>query len=131
MNSFFCINNLIQVEIVGLVLEVAPEKGFTNYKLDDGSDCIDVKSYSTGQTDELYADAKYYRVCGQLKETTTSTADGSEVNREILALQIHPIENFNEITYHILNVIYAHLVRTRGPLPVCIRILSNNTFLSL
>jgi replication factor A2 len=81
----------------------------TIYKIDDGSDCVNVRHWAPPPSpeDQSFREGKYIRVCGQLKE--------NEGNRELLAYQIQPITDFNEITYHHLNVVYAHLFRVKGP----------------
>ena len=44
----------------------------------------------------------YVRVCGHLKSFQDNKCS-------IIAFSINPIKDFNEITYHMLDVIHAHL----------------------
>ncbi|KAH7818065.1 Replication protein A 32 kDa subunit [Monocercomonoides exilis] len=99
------------VVIVGLILEVVPSQKSVNYKIDDGSECVDVVQWTLGaeQNSEL-KDGVYVRVAGQIKEGN----EGKELN----AFQIEIIKDFNEITSHHLAVITAHLSRVKGPLPI-------------
>ncbi|KAH7820388.1 Replication protein A 32 kDa subunit [Monocercomonoides exilis] len=97
---------LSTVELVGLILEATPDRNAMNYKIDDGSNCIDVKYWmvTSSAEDSPYREGMYVRVCGQLKE--------SEEGREVIAFQIHPVKDFNELTFHHLAVIQSFLIRT-------------------
>ena len=51
---------------------------------------------------------EYMRIIGNLRPF-----DG---NRNIVAFDIRPITDHNEITHHMLNVIFVHLQNTKGPI---------------
>ena len=38
-------------------------------------------------------------------------------DRHSVAYDMQPIEDFNEVTMHALEIIYTHLFNTKGPLP--------------
>ncbi|KAA6359070.1 MAG: putative replication protein A2, 32kDa [Streblomastix strix] len=106
--------DITNVEIVGLILELSAQANFINYKVDDGTGCIDVRQWNTpGVSDEdqqqdTQKEGSYVRVCG----TLTITQDV----KTLVAFQIHQVTDFNEITYHNLSIIHSHLIRTKGPL---------------
>lgn len=85
------------------------------YKLDDGTGSIEVKQWVDSDAAEQPSEARskliegaYCRVWGKLK----SFHDRKHVGAQI----IRPIEDFNEISYHLLEATYVHLHHTRGPL---------------
>ena len=49
----------------------------------------------------------YVKVIGHLKQFNKP--------RNIVAFKIRPIEDFNEVTHHMAEVMYAHLAVTKGP----------------
>lgn len=50
------------------------------------------------------------RVVGQIRDY--------EGNRHILAFEVFPLEDFNQLTHHLLDVMLTHLRHTQGPVPV-------------
>ncbi|KAK2956205.1 putative replication factor A2 [Blattamonas nauphoetae] len=118
----FAINGveLNTVELIGLLLETTVSGNQILYKLDDGTSCIDVRQYITATGEEQRVNTvqtgTYARVVGNIKQQGES--------REINAFQVTKIEDFNQITYHILATINAHIQRT-GPISQASR--SDNT----
>lgn len=100
-----------QVTIVGVIVSVEVQAMNTTYLLDDGTGCIAVPKYSDtdagdSQINSTLREGMYVRVFGNLR-TFTST-------RSVVAFQLQPVTDFNEITYHLLEIIHSHLLVTRG-----------------
>lgn len=106
-----------QVTFVGQVRNISQQTTNVTYKLDDGTGTIEVKvwvdmdasmngddeSSKSKVTEECYA-----RVWGRLK------VFGNK--RHLGAQYIRPIQDFNEIQYHMLEATAVHLHFTRGPI---------------
>jgi replication factor A2 len=101
-----------QVTIVGLIQKIAPQSTFVNYTLDDGTGTIDVRQWidtdeSQFQTDERaeIVPNRYVRVVAYPR-----VFNGE---RSLVSMQIIPIRDFNEVTFHGLEVIATHLAATK------------------
>jgi len=104
-----------QVTVVGQILRVAEQATNLNIQLDDGTGKIDVRIWVETEDNEYLHQKKtewregvYVRVIGNLRAFNS--------NRSLVAFRIRPITDFNELTFHLLEVIYVHLYNTRGPL---------------
>lgn len=104
-----------QVTFVGQVRNISQQTTNVTYKLDDGTGTIEVKVWvdMDAQMDENSSKAKvteecYARVWGRLK------VFGNK--RHLGAQYIRPIQDFNEIQYHMLEATAIHLHFTRGPI---------------
>nr|CAG8475242.1 169_t:CDS:10 [Entrophospora candida] len=77
----------------------------TDYIMEDGSGLIDVKIWQDNDhemtTNNDIKENIYVRVVGNLKTFNNI--------RHVIALQIKPLEDFNEISCHIARVVYEHL----------------------
>ncbi len=38
--------------------------------------------------------------------------------RHVLVFEVFPIEDFNQLTHHLLDVIFTHCKHAKGPIPV-------------
>eukprot|EP00771_Trimastix_marina_P000398 gnl/Trimastix_PCT/1416.p1 GENE.gnl/Trimastix_PCT/1416~~gnl/Trimastix_PCT/1416.p1 ORF type:complete len:263 (-),score=50.67 gnl/Trimastix_PCT/1416:51-839(-) len=109
--------DITYVTLVGLILETKAESTHHSYKVDDGTGCIDVRQWiQHGEVNDQeearrgkLKEGIYVRVSGNLNQYMDQ--------KSIMAWQITPIEDFNELTYHLLSVINTHLLQTKGPLP--------------
>lgn len=108
-----------QVTFVGQVRNISTQTTNVTYKLDDGTGTIEVKVWVDAeavQNDEMDMGAGkrkpveqgYARVWGRLKDFNN--------RRHVGATVIRPIEDPNEISYHLLEATVVHLHFTRGPL---------------
>jgi hypothetical protein len=43
-----------------------------------------------------------------------------EGDRHVLVFEVFPLEDFNQLTHHILDVIFTHCKHSKGPIPVSI-----------
>lgn len=82
-------------------------------KIDDGTGQIEVKKWvDADKTDEDTAEPfeldSHVRVWGRLKSFNSKRHVGAHV--------IRPVEDFNEVNYHMLEATYVHLYFTKGPL---------------
>ncbi|KAF2164948.1 hypothetical protein M409DRAFT_24850 [Zasmidium cellare ATCC 36951] len=112
-------NEMKQVTFVGQVRNISTQTTNVTYKLDDGTGTIEVKVWIDAeamQNDEMDmgagkkkpAEQGYARVWGRLKDFNN--------RRHVGATVIRPIEDPNEITYHLLEATVVHLHFTKGPL---------------
>ena len=108
---------LYQVTIVGMI--TAAEENSTNlqYTIEDGTDSIMVKMWIDAEASETFAERRaqwrenvIVRVIGQLREFNG--------NKNLVAYDICPITDFNEYSFHFIDVVHTHLRHTRG---VCSR----------
>lgn len=104
-----------QVSIVGSILTVTETSTNLQFRVDDGTGRIDVKIWIDSEDNEYnqqkrsaWREGVYVRVYGHLRAFNNQ--------RSVVAFSIQPITNFNEVTYHFLEVIYVHLYHTKGPL---------------
>jgi replication factor A2 len=118
-DEFFIIDGseTTQVTFVGQVRNISTQTTNVTYKLDDGTGIIEVKVWIDAEafndpTDPSHqkpqpVEQGYARVWGRLKEFSNKRHVGANV--------IRPIQDFNEIQYHLLEATVVHLHFTRGP----------------
>lgn len=107
---------LVQVTFLGKVLSTDTSNN-TNvaYKIDDGTGIMDVKVWlendDAGMTQarDVEEPGTYVRVYGHLRQWQKSL--------NVVAFRMKPLDSFDELTYHYLEVIRVHLHNTKGPLP--------------
>ncbi|KAI9821783.1 MAG: replication factor A protein 2 [Pycnora praestabilis] len=107
---------ITQVTFVGQIRNISTQTTNITYKLDDGTGLIEVKQWTDldttsmdGQNDlqpKLIENA-YARVWGRLKAFNNKRHVGAHV--------IRPIQDLNEIQYHLLEATTVHLYFARGP----------------
>jgi replication factor A2 len=109
-----CINDNVQVCLVGQIQSVSNQSTNITYKIDDGTGVIDVKKWldpelkqalEDGSTTPIAQDT-YVRVWGKVKEFNSK--------RHVGATFVRPITDFNEVSYHFLQATLVHLQQTRG-----------------
>ena len=107
-----------QVTFVGQIRNVSIQSMTHTYKIDDGTGTVEVKVWvdsdlmsnpddPINQMREKLTEGTYARVFGRLKEFNNK--------RHVGATVIRPMQDFNEIQYHLLEATYIHLNITRGP----------------
>ncbi|KAL6054933.1 DNA-directed RNA polymerase I subunit rpa2 [Balamuthia mandrillaris] len=107
---------LNQITVVGQIVSVSVQSTKVELQLDDSTGKIYVCMWLNLEENNEYAaeqraqwrEGVYVRVIGHLRSFLQA--------RSITAFRIHPIQDFNEITFHLLDTIYVHLYNTRGPL---------------
>jgi replication factor A2 len=95
-----------QVTFVGHILDVTNEYTYNIYILEDGSGQIKVSLFSDLENDLKFEPGQYVRVVGNMRllEGTTS----------VVGFKLIPVKDYNEITFHMLEVIHSHLLNTKG-----------------
>ena len=106
-----------QITFVGQIRNISTQTTNITYKLDDGTGIIEVKQWIDADAlnnpdDPANQKPKpteqgYARVWGRLKEFNNK--------RHVGANFIRPIQDYNEIQYHLLEATVVHLHFTRGP----------------
>jgi len=111
-DSKFKIDNkeISQITFVGVILSVEVQQTHINYMIDDGSGKINVRLYVDNDDDNHQRHAEkregmYVRVIGNLRVFNNLPA--------VVAFQLIPLTDFNELTYHLLEVIHTHCVNTK------------------
>ncbi|KAJ1561315.1 replication factor A protein 2, partial [Cladochytrium tenue] len=103
--------------VVGRVQRATSTSTFTSYIIEDGTGQIDIRKWvqKSNESDfdaaaeETYPVGAYLRVVGAMRPYQGKTY--------LQAHAIFPIQSVDEITYHILDAVYAHLYITRGGAP--------------
>jgi replication factor A2 len=104
-----------QLTFVGQIRNISSQTTNITYKLDDGTGSIEVKQWvdsdAMDRADPIKAklvEGTYCRAWGKLK----SFSDRKHIGAQI----IRPVEDMNEISYHLLEATAVHLHFTKGPL---------------
>jgi len=105
-----------QVTFVGIIKEVQEAATNISYKVDDNSgEMVSVKKWIDNEegTAEQYRRSEcredtYVRVIGHMK------AFNEGQMRSVIAFSVVPIQDFNEISFHLLDVVYTNLMLTKG-----------------
>ncbi|KAL8382757.1 hypothetical protein RB595_006509 [Gaeumannomyces hyphopodioides] len=103
---------LAQITFVGQVGQVNPQATNITYRIDDGTASIEVKKWVDTQnmtdTDpaELHPLGSFVRVGGRLKHL--------QGRPHIGATFIRNVDDFNEVSYHMLEAAYVHLYFTNA-----------------
>jgi len=101
-----------QLSFIGQVQSVLEQATNITYKLDDGTGMIDVKQWIDSDAPvetrkPTPKEGQYIRVYGRLKSFNSKRHVGAHV--------VRPIEDFNEISMHLLEATYVHLFFTKDP----------------
>jgi len=102
---------------VGQIASIQTQHTNTTYKIDDGTGLIEVKQWTdTDAADDPshpsnvkkaeFTEGKYMRVAGKLKDFNGKRHVGSHL--------IRVVEDYNEVSYHLLECAVVHLYFTRG-----------------
>jgi replication factor A2 len=109
-------NDLHQVTIVGIIVSADEQNTNLQYTIDDGTGSIVAKMWVDADQDEAMAErraewkeGRIVRVVGQLRVFNHT--------RSIVAFTIQPIKDYNEYTYHFIEVVHTHLHLTKGKAP--------------
>lgn len=100
-----------QCKVVGQIMSRAEQATTVSFVVDDGTGSIVVKMFVSNDEEEArnqlsLTEYSYVRIFGKLVEF--------QGKRSVSCHAMHLITDFNEITRHRLEAIYAHLVNTRG-----------------
>lgn len=117
--EYFMIDNTeaTQVTFIGQIRNISTQTTNVTYKLDDGTSTIEVKQWidsdafnnpddPSNQKPKL-TENQYARVWGRLKVFGSKRHVGANI--------IRPVQDYNEIAYHLLEATVVHLHFTRGP----------------
>ncbi|KAF2131411.1 replication protein A, subunit RPA32 [Dothidotthia symphoricarpi CBS 119687] len=100
-----------QLTFVGQIRNISSQTTNTTYRLDDGTGSIEVKQWvDSDHVDPAkpkLVEGAYCRAWGKLKSFSEK--------RSVSAQIIRPVEDMNEVSYHLLEATATHLFFTRGP----------------
>lgn len=110
-------SEMTQVTFVGQIRNISTQTTNVTYKLDDGTGTIEVKVWidaealnnpddPANQKSKL-TDQAYARVYGRLKAFNNKRHVGANI--------IRPVQDYNEVQYHLLEATAVHLHFSRGP----------------
>jgi len=105
--------DLHQITIVGQIVSMQQQSTNVVFVIDDSSGKIVAKIWLSSESQNDYMlqrsakwrDGVYVRIIGSLRQFNSE--------RNIVIFRIHPVEDFNEIAYHGLEVIHTHLFRIK------------------
>lgn len=105
------------VTFVGQIRNISKQTTNVTYKLDDGTGIIEVKEWIDAEafnnpdhpshSKPKIEEQMYVRVWGRLKAFNNK--------RHVGATHVRPIQDYNEIQYHLLEATVVHLHFSRGP----------------
>ncbi|KAG0098224.1 replication factor A protein 2 [Podila epicladia] len=99
-----------QVTLIGCIRNVNRQSTHHTFQIEDGTGTIDAKRFPSDDEDPAETSAidvgTYVRVVGVLKQFGTKFV--------VNTYAIRPIENKDELTYHLLEVIYVHVSSTKS-----------------
>jgi replication factor A2 len=104
---------MTQMTFVGQVRNISTQTTNVTYKLDDGTGQIEVKVWIDADAMEgekrggMPVEQGYARVWGRLKAFNNK--------RHVGAVNVRPVQDFNEVSYHLLEATVVHLHFTKGP----------------
>jgi replication factor A2 len=104
----FTLNNqpLAQICLIGQIVDSQPTQTHHNYKVDDSTGTIDVRSWvdqeAPHRAQQAWNAGDYVRVIGNLRSF-------GEKRYVVSTAQLLPIVDFNEITHHFLEIIHLTL----------------------
>ena len=104
---------MIQVSIIGEIMEVNESNTTVVYKIDDRTGpwvkvqkWLEEQDPSDQQERSSCREGMYVKVIGTLKSFNKQ--------RSITGFYVKPIEDFNELSHHMAEVMYIHLAITKG-----------------
>lgn len=110
-------SEMTQVTFVGQIRNISTQTTNVTYKLDDGTGIIEVKVWIDAEAmnnpddpshqKPKLVDQAYARVYGRLKAFNGKRHVGANI--------IRPIQDYNEVQYHLLEATAVHLHFSRGP----------------
>jgi len=112
----FTLNNqpLSVVCLIGQIVQVSPTQTHLNYTVDDSTGTIDVRSWvdqeNPQKNQQQWGAGDYVRVIGNLRSF-------GEKRYVVASAQLLPVEDFNELTHHFLEIIHLHLTLQLGRKP--------------
>jgi replication factor A2 len=105
---------LSQLTLVGQIRNISTQTTNTTYRLDDGTGSIEVKQWvdsdavdAAGPAKARLVEGAYCRAWGKLKSFNDRRSVGAQI--------IRPVDDLNEVSYHLLDATAVHLHFARGP----------------
>lgn len=106
------------VKLVGTISQFHDETTNYSFKINDGTGEIDCKKWKDNDSPSIFnalREGQTARVVGTIREFAGRS--------HLLVYNVVPVTNFNEVTHHILDVIFTHLQNTKGKVPVSLAVL--------
>lgn len=100
------------VKLIGTATQFNDDATNYSFKLSDGTGEIDCKKWKDTDAPSSFRidEGATVRVVGTIREFAGRS--------HLLVYSVTPIKNWNEVTHHILDVIFTHLQNTKGKIPV-------------
>lgn len=105
--------DLYQVTVCGLIVSADEASTSLQYVINDGTGTIQVKMWMDSDGADAMAERKaqwkegvVVRVVGNLRVFNSV--------KSLVAYSIQPIKDFNEYTFHFIDVVHTHLLHTKG-----------------
>jgi replication factor A2 len=100
------------VKLIGKIFEIHDESTAFTFKLNDGTGEMDCKKWKETDmvTQMSFQGGETVRVVGTIREFSGRL--------HLLVYNVSLVQDWNEVTHHILDVIFTHLQNTKGRVPV-------------
>ncbi|CAO3641446.1 unnamed protein product [Cunninghamella echinulata] len=105
--------DISQITLIGVIRNIVEQQTNVSYNIEDGTGSIEVRKWSDQNESAQEMERRrrlnidqYVRVVGRINSFN------DRIN--VMAFDIRPITDFNEITYHLLDTVYNHLNFTKG-----------------
>ncbi|CAI5737765.1 unnamed protein product [Hyaloperonospora brassicae] len=107
-------HEISSVRLVGLLTNLTPHSTSLRFQLDDGSGCFDCQYFLAALDDADASDSElnrlregsYVQVVGKLRTFQGKTS--------LSCFHVAPLGDMNELTHHLLEVLYVHCCNTKG-----------------
>ncbi|KAF1956261.1 replication protein A, subunit RPA32 [Byssothecium circinans] len=107
-------NKVSQLTFVGQIRNIASQTTHITYKLDDGTGSIEVKQWN--DTDAVVQNPSKARLVEGMYCRAWGKVKGFHDRKFVAAQILRPIDDNNEISYHMLEATAVHLFFSRGPI---------------
>ncbi|TMW59213.1 hypothetical protein Poli38472_007358 [Pythium oligandrum] len=108
-------HEISSIKVVGILNNVSPHSTNVTFQLDDGTGVIEGRMFLHSDDVDFaeaemakFRDGIYVRAVGSLRTFQDKLS--------LSCFAVTPVEDFNEITHHFLEVIYVHCYNTKGAL---------------
>lgn len=108
-------HELTHVRLIGMVVAVNPRQTNVSFTITDGTASVEVKRfYHAEENEKMDEEVEKYRKGSYVIVTGRLSMYQEVIN--FTAEQLKPLEDWNQLTHHFLQVIHTHLLLTRGRL---------------
>ncbi|SAM00696.1 hypothetical protein [Absidia glauca] len=97
-----------QVKMMGVIRDVNEQSTNTTYRIEDGTGSIEVRKWNDQNETNTSAAVKQV-LLNDMYVVVSARLNNFNNRISLLALDIRPITDYNEITFHLLDAVYNHV----------------------